>query len=271
MWAWGTFILPFVEQSALFDTLNPNQLRLEQAAATTVGLAALQTPLSVFRCPSDVGPRLNNFDNTLAGHEIIGTQYSRFITDGTRKLPIATSNYMACMGPGDSTTPAVDPTIYGPPLGIAFQNSDVRTRDITDGTSNTFLVGERAWRFSNLLAGAGVIYGISASRLANLDQGSSWNVKSAGTNVMSLTYDGPNFAPGVPGSGGQRAHQARAFNSAHPGGLFFAFCDGSVQFISNTIDQRKGTVSLAPYPADVVTNTYGRLAARNDGNVVSGF
>jgi hypothetical protein len=219
----------------------------------------------VFRCPSDVGPALNTYDNTLPGHEMIGNQYSRFITDGTRKIPIATSNYVACMNAGDSTTPAVAPGIYGPPLGIAFQNSSVRMRDITDGTTSTFCVGERAWKFHNLIAGAGVIYGISASPRANIDQGSSWNVKSAGTNVLSLTYDGPNF------SASNRAHQGRAFNSPHPGGLFFMFCDGSVQFISSTIDQRKGTVSIAPYPADIVTHTYGRLACRNDGNVVSGF
>lgn len=271
MWAWGTFILPFMEQGPLYDVLQPNKLLLQQSAATPTGLAALQTPVATFRCPSDIGPPLNTFDNTLPGNEISGNQYSRFITDGTNKIAIATSNYTACMGPGDSTTPAVEPTQYGPPLGIAFQNSDVRMRDITDGTTNTFCVGERAWKFRNLIAGAAVIYGISASPLANIDQGGSWNVKSAGVNVMSLTYDGPNYAPGVPGSGGQRRHQARAFNSPHSGGVFFAFCDGSVQFISDTIDQRKGTVSVAPYPADVVTSTYGRLAARNDGNPITGF
>ncbi len=178
---------------------------------------------------------------------------------------IATSNYTMCMNAGDSTTPAVFPSQYGPALGIGFQNSSVRIRDITDGTTNTFAVGERAWRFADLTVGAATIYAISASTLADIDQGGSWNVKAAGTNVLSLTYDGPNR------DDFNRQHQSRAFNNPHTGGVFFTMCDGSVQFINENIDQRKGTVNLAGYPADIVTNTYGRLACRNDGTVVGEY
>jgi prepilin-type N-terminal cleavage/methylation domain-containing protein len=268
-WTWGTMILPYIDQAPLYNQLNPGPILPQQVLATPAGLRAMQTPLEAFRCPSDTGPLVNNFDNTLGGNEQTGNFYSRFVTDGASKIPIATSNYMLNMGPGDSTTPAVDPTIYGPPLGIGAQNSRVRIRDITDGTSNTFCVGERAWKLNDLLVGAGTALAISADPLVNINQGTSWDIKSAGTNVMSLTYDGPNFCPPAPH--GQRQHQSRAFNSAHEGGVFFLFCDGSVRFISENIDQRKGTVSLPPYPADVVTNTYGRLAARNDGKVVGEF
>jgi prepilin-type N-terminal cleavage/methylation domain-containing protein len=269
-WAWGTFVLPYVDQAPLYNTLNPGPMLLEQVAATPIGLKALQTPLEGFRCPSDTGPALNNFDQTLGGNEMTGNFYSRFITDGTNKIPIATSNYMIVAGPGDSTTPAIFPGQYGPPLGIAWQNSNCKIRDITDGTSNTFAIGERAWKFGDLLAGAGTIFGVSASPIVNLNQSSSWNIKSAFTNVSSLTYDGPNYS--LPP---QRQHQARSFNSPHEGGVFFLMCDGAVRFISENIDQRKGTVSPGPgrppYPGDVVTNTYGRLAARNDGLVIGEF
>ena len=266
-WAWGTFVLPFLEQGSVYDALDPRGPRSpDVVAATPAGLAALQTPLDVFRCPSDTGPPLNNYDNTCPGHEMTGAYYSRFITDGSAKIPIATSNYVMCANAGDSTTPAVFPSQYGPALGIGFQNSSIRFRDITDGTSNTFAVGERAWRFhNNLLAGAGTIYAISASPLVNIDQGGSWNIKAAGTNVLGLTYDGPNW------SRNNRQHQGRAFNSPHPGGLQFVLCDGAVRFISETIEQRKGTVSLPPYPEDIVTHLYGRLACRNDGKVVGEF
>jgi prepilin-type N-terminal cleavage/methylation domain-containing protein len=203
MWAWGTFILPFIEQSGLYDALSPNILRLEQSAATPTGLAALQTPLPGFRCPSDIGPKLNNFDNTASGHEIVGNQYSRFITNGSTKIAIATSNYVACMGPGDSTTPAVDPTIYGRPLGSCTRIPMSACAILRMGRL-TLSVWVKEPGSSQPACRRRSCYGISASPLANIDQGSSWNVKSAGTNVMSLTYDGPNYSPGLPGSGGQR-------------------------------------------------------------------
>lgn len=267
MWAWSAFLLPYMDQTALYVKLGPGKRLLENVAAdtTTGGRVALQTPLPGFRCPSDVGPALNTFDNTTAGHELIGNQYSRFVSTGAAKLPIATSNYVMCMNAGDSTTPAAFAGQYGPALGIGFMNSSVRMRDIKDGTSNTFAVGERAWQFKNLLAGAAVIYGHSAAASANIDQSGSYNVKSSGTNVLGLTYDGLNW------STNNRAHAGRAFSSPHTGGVFFVMCDGAVRFINDNISQRKGTVSIAPYPADIVTHTLGRLACRNDGNSVADF
>ena len=266
-WAWGTMLLPALEQSNIYNVLSAGTLLPQQVAATPAGLKALQTPIPVFRCPSDSGPALNNFDNTLSGHEMIAGNYSRFITDGTNKIEIATSNYMAVAGAGDSTTPSINQYQYGPPLGVSFQNSKVGIRDITDGTSNQLHIGERAWRFKDLTAGAGTITAISASPLTNIDQGTSWNIKSANTNVHSLTYDGLN----VTSPAGQRQHQARGFNSNHTGGVQFLLCDGSVRFLSENIDQRKGSVGTAGYPADIVTNLLGRLACRNDGLVVGEF
>ncbi len=278
MYAWGTMILPYIDQGNVYQVLDPGRgstLGQRLAAGDAAVLAAVQTPLPAFRCASDIGPPLNDFDQTHSDSEQTGGFYNRHIQAGEdglggavgAKIPIATSNYVMVMNAGDSTTPAVFPSQYGPPLGIGFQNSSVRIRDITDGTSNTFAVGERAWRFADLTVGAGTVYAVCAN-VDDLSQSSSWNVKAAGTNVLSLTYDGPNR------SNFNRQHQSRGFNSPHTGGLFFTFCDGSVQFISESIDQRKGTVSSGsglPYPEDIVTAIYGRLACRNDGLIVGEF
>lgn len=276
MFAWGALILPYVEQGNLYESLDPGgQFTLDQKLADPTTFpnfkAALQTPLSVFRCPSDSGPPLNDFRPEHPESEQTGGFYHRMVWDNVSPdsvIPIATSNYVMCMNAGDSTTPSVWPGQYGPALGIGFQNSGIRIRDITDGTTNTFALGERAWRFADLTVGAGTVYGISANVPAppgetqGLDPGGSWNVKAAQTNVLSLTYDGLNR------NDFNRQHQSRGFNSVHTGGAFFVMCDGSVQFISENIDQRKGTVSAPNYPEDIVTHTYGRLAVRNDGKVV---
>jgi prepilin-type N-terminal cleavage/methylation domain-containing protein len=50
-WGWMVFTLPYMEQTPLFDRLNPRGRTLQQAM--TSDLAALQTPLPVLICPSD--------------------------------------------------------------------------------------------------------------------------------------------------------------------------------------------------------------------------
>src|SRR4051812_28697236 len=77
-WGWGVFILPYIEEQGIYDQLRPSE-KFEQSPtavdATRKGqrnladvLAAagsnakevvpLQTPISVFRCPSDSTPDL---------------------------------------------------------------------------------------------------------------------------------------------------------------------------------------------------------------------
>lgn len=267
MWAWGAFILPYIDQAPLYNQLNIGPSLLEQQLVTN--LAALQTALPVFRCASDTGPNVNDYNsatmgpapNTSGGAAI----YSALVVDAAGNVrQISLSNYVAVANAGDSTTPAVDPVQYGPALGVAFQNSRISTRDITDGTSNQLMIGERAYRYKGLVFGAGTVFGHSADP-AVVSSSTSWNVKSSGLNCLGITYDGINATVNGSHSG------KRGFSSNHVGGCHFALADGSVRFISENIDQRKGTVSLAPYPADIVTNTLGRLACRNDGNPVGDF
>src|SRR5262249_10092705 len=85
--------------------------------------------------------------------------------------------------------------------------------DITDGTSNTFMVGEdlpilnihAAWAFANTACGTCGI-------------GPNNNVKTNGS--LFATNDWPNLY---------------SFRSRHPGGLQFAQADGSVRFVNDSI------------------------------------
>lgn len=261
LYGWGAYVLPYVDQAPLYNLLQVGNVPLETNAVTN--LAALQTPLPAFRCPSDTGPTLNNFDDTALGADSSGANwYNRHITtNGTDRIPIAMSNYVMCANTSDSTTPPVDPAPYGPAHGVGFQNSKVNFKDITDGSSNTILAGERAWRFANLTAGAANVIGFSAATCAT---GSSYSVKSGQLAVIGIAYDGINW------SASNRVHQTRGFSSNHVGGAHFVMCDGAVRFISENIDYRKMSVGTNPWPGYSST-TFARLCTRDDGFTVGEF
>lgn len=252
LYGWGASILPQVEQANLYSTLNVGNVPLETMLATPAGLAALQTPQPNFRCPSDVGPALNNFKSTLAGAP---NWYNRNAsTTGTNEIPIASSNYVMVANTGVSTTPpAIPGTTATPPPGVGFSNSKINFRDITDGTSNTIMVGERAWKYGQVMAGAATALGFSASN--NL-QTAEAAVKGGMLGVLGLGYNGINW------SATNADHQPRGFSSVHVGGAQFVMCDGSVRFISENIDYNSSTT---------VTSTFARLLARNDGQVIGEF
>ncbi|MCA9154793.1 MAG: DUF1559 domain-containing protein [Planctomycetales bacterium] len=114
--------------------------------------------------------------------------------------------------------------------GMLFGGSTLGFRDALDGTSNIFMVGES--RYGN------AAWGASAKQ-----DSCSYPRNLAGCQDPINLY--PN----------QGVHDTRGFSSYHPGGCNFAMVDGSVHFVSETID-------LA---------TYRQLGRRDDGLPVGGF
>ncbi len=262
LWTWGALVLPYVEQKALQDALQVGKLTLAQAVATPTGLAAAQTPLATFACPSDVGPPLNDFGAKYASTSSQFSTYEKRVTsDGTNRIEIAKSNYVGVASIGDSTTPLMgDFATYGPPVGVFFWNSAISFRDITDGTSNTAMLGERCYRFKNILIGAGNVVGCSPA---------ATNYSSRNRAILS--------ALGIPYWGINQTviaweHQNRGFHSLHPGGVQFALCDGSVRFISETIDFRGNSLQVGWSSANVgCDSTFERFLSRNDGQPLGNF
>src|SRR4051812_30003902 len=85
-WAWSTFTLPYLEEQAIYDQMRPSETFIEPVSGTRTGkrnladmLAAaggslnapeikvLQTPLPIFRCPSDSTPDVHPPYTGLAG------------------------------------------------------------------------------------------------------------------------------------------------------------------------------------------------------------
>lgn len=254
LYAWGASILPYVEQNALFAQLNVGNVLLEQNLLNPTIRQSLTQPMAAFQCPSDPGPGLSDWVSPT-------DQYDFTVTDGANTHRIAKSNYVMMANAWDSTTPPVYSIQYGEAMGVGFANSKINFRDITDGTSNTILVGERAYLYkSSYKVGAGNLIGFSAS---NNVQSSSYGRKGNGMAVLGLTYNGINAIVGG-------EHDVRGFSSNHVGGAQFVMCDGSVRFLSENIDYVKGSVSVANYQ-QLADSVYQKLALRNDGKIIGEF
>lgn len=257
-WSWGALILGFIEQAPVRDQLRVGPIPLWENLGTPTGLATLQTPISTFVCPSDVGPPLNNFGAAI--DPAFATYEKRVTSDGTDRIEIAKSNYVGVACSSNSTTPpSGDELSYGPPTGVLFSNSAVRFSDITDGTSNTALLGERCYKLRNLFIGAGNALGFSFETTGYSSRNRSLLA------ALGIPYWGINQTVI------NANHQNRGFHSLHPGGAQFALCDGSVRFISETIDFNPNTnAGTNPYGA-WIDSVFERLLSKADGQPVGEF
>ncbi len=229
-WGWSTFVLPQVEASTLYEELNPGPNSLQSATSDATDLAAMQTRLSVYRCPSDVAPDLN-------------TQRP---IDGEN---LATSNYPACNASDFFAAldgiPVETPRRYRS-NGLFRRNDGVAFRDVTDGLSNTVAVGERAWERNNVRLGAAVVFGQQGDvNTDDVPDPAAWNmgaVLAGAVRSINDTTD-PDY-------------DIATFSSLHTGGAQFLFADGSVHFLSENIEFNDGN------GVDSILEFY---CARNDG------
>jgi len=216
-WIMATF--PFMEQNNLSDQLdfsrseqNGNALGEQDAISTTV--------VDSLICPSDVDDQVvNSFRNFWFGVNSyfgVGGEAVHFIRKSTED-------------------------------GILYQNSSIGFGDISDGSSNTLLIGERfsqddEWQdFGNF-------------------RGWAWASWNASQDVLIGAMEPINFQlePGIGGSNldpgfDDRDRKLNSMGSGHPGGANAAVADGSVQFLTN-----QSTASL-----EVLVS----LVVRNDGEV----
>lgn len=191
-YAWGYAILPNLELGNLYDQFNRN-LRVNDASHYPI----IRTYLSTFVCPSDVGPHTAIPAAILAGGSPI------YHDPPPAPLPeIAKSNYLGVFG-----TLEIKPTVIESD-GMFFRNSRLRVAQVTDGTSNTFFVGERS---SDL--------GISTW------SGVMHEIPEPIARVMGACDHVPNTSSG----------HFEDFGSHHPQGANFVMVDGATRLISDEI------------------------------------
>lgn len=202
-WAWSTRILPFMEQQALYDGL----IDMNLPVAHTANDDARITVISTFMCPSDVGDDVFELKDAVSED-----------TEGTNTVTrLAKSNYPGVFGTQDihGVCEPGEPDYNGcRGNGIFFLNRALAFRDITDGLSNTFLVGERWSKW------------ISSTWTGVVPDG--WH---APARIVAVASD--EFPPNSEANVEQQTHN---FSSYHPAGANFLLSDGHVQLITETID-----------------------------------
>ncbi len=240
-WGWAVFLLPYMERGSLYRELAPNNRRLVDVLNDPIGRILVQTPINTFRCPSDRTDDL-----------LIDTEQIRDF-DGEAPVGVdffgATSNFIGVTGFWDIADL--------PANGVLFLNSAITFRDIDDGTSNTFVLGER-----NKYCAAGTWAGVRDS-LGSGPRGADYVLGRVSIKINDPRNMGND-------------HCCEGFSSEHPGGANFALCDGSVRFVNENIRFNNAGVTDFNFPVGTGTigaslGTYQRLGVRNDGQVVDDF
>jgi prepilin-type processing-associated H-X9-DG protein/prepilin-type N-terminal cleavage/methylation domain-containing protein len=197
---WSGLILPFVEQGNVASRINFD-IPYDRVENQTV----IKTFLGTYHCPSSSPEKLSTCCRYIPGIEDIAcTRYAAIYTH-------LNVDYALASGTSGGS-------------GCIFLGSSVAIRDVTDGTSQTLVVGERdsypdddPWKKSS---GTEYCPG-GGCELAN-----SW----AGVARIT-TYFGIN-------NQSARFYQQSAVQSRHPGGANFAFADGHVMFLNENINQK---------------------------------
>jgi prepilin-type N-terminal cleavage/methylation domain-containing protein/prepilin-type processing-associated H-X9-DG protein len=228
-------ILPYLEQQNLQNLLDPNQ------AWISVSPTAAMMTIGLFICPSDTGPSPYHYPFFDSWGLPVGSTFGSDSYGISKGL-----NDALCLSPG-----------FGPPPTTALSglfdfNTFRGIVNITDGTSNTFMMGEAAGGFPIcdgigcstpypnsisvhfwLVGGhsqppwvlQGFVY--SGNKCSTVERLNKVPVTDAVHDVADTFNCTPSFLGGP--------HWATNFRSFHPGGANFLYADASVRWIQQTI------------------------------------
>jgi prepilin-type N-terminal cleavage/methylation domain-containing protein/prepilin-type processing-associated H-X9-DG protein len=270
--SWFVAICPQMEQSAIYNAYNFSITWRSFPNATVTS-----TQIASLICPSE----------TVPNRTPLSTSYT------TAPIPIpatapflqAHSTYAGCSGiyysDYRSSTSLTDPcyaTWGATETGVIVGDNKITIASIIDGLSNTFMVGETA---------IGVLTTNPASAI-NQNQARTWQIGFWYSGEFDCEYPinayrrlaYQNFPMGFAANGDWTT--AEGASSFHPGGCNFAFCDGSVKFIKETIASWSpynnatgdpfftyGATCGENYIGTVPERVYQMLATRNSGEVIS--
>jgi prepilin-type N-terminal cleavage/methylation domain-containing protein/prepilin-type processing-associated H-X9-DG protein len=206
-WSTGSFhlaMLPYLEQAPIYNILNFDVNYAESQNATIHN-----TRPATLVCPSDPAA------------------YNQVTIDGAFAFALCAfpvqmrfTSYGGSLGTFYQYSR--DPARKAQQNGLIFHRDTVRIAEITDGTSNTILLGERAH---------------TMLPEPYLSEWQWWSSGYNGDTLFTSLYPINPFhkMPDVAADGDVSPYICAA-SSMHPGGVNFAFADGTVRFIKETID-----------------------------------
>lgn len=248
-WSGLAMIAPQIDQANLYDALDFSQPPYTITWGTRVvadgsaNLPAAVTVVTSFLCPSD-------------SQRIIAPE------------GYGPTNYLFNVGSGRVGNGSIRRTDDGQvPDGVCYEASHVTFGAIRDGASGTIALGESTLGLGADLRPFDSVY-VQHARSSSIfpeclaaadddvwygDRGDAWIKGSFPSAAMTFWY-GPNSesADCLTGNSVQALMGPRSY---HPGGAQLAFCDGHVDFVSDSTDP------------EVLRD----LASRNGGEVVEGF
>jgi prepilin-type N-terminal cleavage/methylation domain-containing protein/prepilin-type processing-associated H-X9-DG protein len=228
-------MMPYTEQSAMYNAVNFNFTSGNNENITISGVR-----LSILTCPSDT----KNDPVPIQVPAAAGTQNSPGYSFN-QVSPLPPGQWMQAFssygGNAGFYNVGYNTTFGTAELaefnGVIYNDSTIRMANITDGTSNTFLFGEHS---HSMLLQFDPAFGVSDN---------SWNSGRWYDTMFGSMYP-PNLKVPIGGAnslvGNNNYYYPAIATSLHPGGANFAFCDGSVRFIKNSINSW-GTTNPAGY------------------------
>jgi prepilin-type N-terminal cleavage/methylation domain-containing protein len=247
---WTYCILPYIDQANLAQVgagLADNNGSSNSAKAKAL-VQLVSTPLALFYCPSRRQVKLYPYNtgfstaqiNCAPAPNVIRVDYAG--NGGDLKYVDATQSEGLAQGDQPITLSQGDDPKYWAKMksntGVCLQHGQLPLAKVTDGPSNTYLVGERyeAPEFYE--------NGEDPGDNEHAFTGLNWD------NVRGCRDSNGNFHPPLQDTFGNGDFWN--FGSAHPGSFVMAFCDGSIHGISYYIDP----------------TTHQRLCNRADGQPI---